>query len=451
MPGLPDVSGENLDHPMTFRCLCVASLLGLAPLHLSAASPLDLKALLDQGRAEEAYRLGRASADRLGDPAFDYAFGVAAIAAGKAGEGVMALERFMLNHPDHDAARVELARGYFVLGDEARAREEFEAALARKPAPAVVAVIEEYLAAIREREAKYRPTAMAYFMLGAGHDSNPRAGVDNPEITLPVFGPVTVVDSGVQRSDRMHEAGAGFRLTAPFSPRVTAFAAGSAEASRHPEIGEFDQATFAGTIGAAGRRDRWAWRGAASTSYQKLGGEPYRRVRGLSFDASWIPDGANAFSGGIQGGRFIHDGANAVRDSDFLSVAAGWRRLMPGPWRPEFEVAGNAGREKNRREARQDLSRDLLGARLSGRVSPWRAWTLGAGVSYLRSDYLDPDLALQTTREDRYLAGELSVEWRFAPSLSARAEILFARNRANIELYEYARHTAALRLRYETR
>lgn len=423
--------------------------LALPPAH--PASPGELRALVEEGKADEAYRLGRATPEQLGDPAFDFAFGVAAIGAGKASEGVLALERFLLNYPDHEAARVELARGYFALGEDARAREEFEAALARKPPPAVAAVIEEFLAAIRVRAAKYQPTAMAYFLLGTGHDSNPRAGVDNPEITLPVFGPVTVVDTGVRRSDRAREAGAGIRLTAPFSSAVTAFASGSAEVSRHPEVAEFDQATFAGSTGVAGREGRWGWRGAANFSYQKLGGDPYRRFRGLALDGSWIPDGAHAVSAGVQGGRFAHAGANAVRDSDFLAVTAGWRRLLPGAWRPEVEISGNAGREKNRLEARQDLSRDLLGLRFSGAVSPWRGWTIGAGASWLKSGYLEPDQVLQTTREDRYLAGDLGVEWRFAPSLSARADLLVARNRSNLELYEYSRYTAMLRLRYETR
>lgn len=426
-------------------------LLALASPLAQPASPAELRLLIEQGKADEAYRLGRATPEQLGAPDFDLAFGVAAVNAGKASEGVLALERFLLNFPDHEAARVELARGYFALGEDERAREEFEAALARKPPPAVAAVIEEYLAAIRVRAAKYQPTAMAYFMLGAGHDSNPRAGVSNPEITLPVFGPVTVVDSGLRRGDRAQEAGAGIRVTAPFSAGVTAFATGSADVMQFPEVGDFDQATFAGATGVAGREGRWGWRGAANFSYQKLGGSPYRRVRGLSFDGSWMPDGANAVSAGLQGGRFAHEGVNAVRDSDYFAVTAGWRRLLPGAWRTEVEVSGNAGREKNRLEARQDLSRDMRGARLAGSVSPWRGWTIGAGASWLRSDYAEPDLALQTTREDRYAAADLSVEWRFAPSFSARAEFLAARNRSNLELYEYERRTAMLRLRYETR
>ena len=122
-----------------------------------AASPEELRTLIDAGKPEEAYRLGRATPERLGDPAFDFSYGIAAVNSGHAAEGVLALERVLLRFPDNDAARVELARGYFILGEDARAREEFEAALARKPAPALALVIEEYLRYIRDREAKYGP------------------------------------------------------------------------------------------------------------------------------------------------------------------------------------------------------------------------------------------------------------------------------------------------------
>ena len=78
----------------------------------AAQSPEELRKLLDQGKADEAYQLGRRAPARLGTPAFDFVFGVAAVNSGHAAEGVLALERFVLALPDEDAGRVELARGY---------------------------------------------------------------------------------------------------------------------------------------------------------------------------------------------------------------------------------------------------------------------------------------------------------------------------------------------------
>src|SRR5438045_1028911 len=92
------------------------------PFAAMAAPADDVKVLLDQGKAAEAYALGKKYPQELGNPAFDFFFGVAAVDAGHAGEGVLALERYITNFPDNQTARLELARAYFVLGDDARAR-----------------------------------------------------------------------------------------------------------------------------------------------------------------------------------------------------------------------------------------------------------------------------------------------------------------------------------------
>ncbi|MBY0269506.1 MAG: hypothetical protein K2X06_06525 [Burkholderiales bacterium] len=124
-----------------------------------AAPADDVKALLDKGDAAGAYALGKNHPDQLGNPQFDFFFGVAAIDSGRAGEGVLALERYVVNFPDNASARLELARGYFVMGDDQRAREEFNAVLNTKPPPAVAANIERFLDALRSRESAYRTTA----------------------------------------------------------------------------------------------------------------------------------------------------------------------------------------------------------------------------------------------------------------------------------------------------
>ena len=50
-----------------------------------AAAPADeLRKLLEQGKPDEAYRIAKTTPDELGNPAFDFYFGVAAINSGKA-------------------------------------------------------------------------------------------------------------------------------------------------------------------------------------------------------------------------------------------------------------------------------------------------------------------------------------------------------------------------------
>src|SRR5262245_25601763 len=129
---------------------------GLVVAHSLYAAPADdVKALMEQGKSAEAYAQAKKHPDQLGNPAFDFYFGIAAIDSGHAGEGVLALERYLLSFPDNLSARQQLARGYYLMGDDPRAREEFEA-LRKLNLPAdEVAAIDRFLDSIRLRETRY--------------------------------------------------------------------------------------------------------------------------------------------------------------------------------------------------------------------------------------------------------------------------------------------------------
>ena len=100
--------------------LGLAVLLSIAGAAFAAPAD-DVKALIEKGDSAAAYALGKKNPQELGIPVFDFYFGVAAVDSGHAGEGVLALERYVTNFPDNLQARLELARGYFVLGEDLRA------------------------------------------------------------------------------------------------------------------------------------------------------------------------------------------------------------------------------------------------------------------------------------------------------------------------------------------
>ena len=429
----------------------ILALIACAPLLVHAQSPAELRALLDKGDARAAYDLGRRAPERLGDPAFDLMFGIAAINAGQPGEGVLALERVVLANPGHEGARVELARGYFLLGDDVRAREEFEAALARNPPADLARVAREHLEALRAREVRYKPTVSAHLELGAGYDSNPRAGVDNPVLSLPVLGEVTIAEAGVRVSDRVGQYGGGLRVTAPLFPRVAGFAAGQAEAIRHADEKDFDQSLYAGSAGVMGQWGRAALRAGASGGYQKLGHVPYRRTHGAFADATFAVSDSSALVVGVQGGKLDYQGVNTVRDADFHALTLGWRQGLAGAWRPVIEVTANAARERNDFDDRQDLSRDAYGVRVGAACTPRPDWTLAAGATWQRSRYSEPDPILLATRTDRYAALDLTLGWNLTRALSLRLELAAVTNDSSIALYEYTRRTAFARIRHEFR
>ena len=298
---------------------------------------------------------------------------------------------------------------------------------------------------------RYRPTFTAHAELGGGYDSNPRAGVDNPLLTLPTIGEVTIAETGVRQSSRAAIAGAGFRVTAPAGARTAAFAAVHADFNRYARARDFDQDAYGGSVGFLGQWRAHSWRAGAVEGYQTLGSLPYRRTHGAFADWGMALGNRAVVSAGAQAGRFEYSAGNSVRDADFATLAVSLRHALAMPLDPQLELALNGGYERNVHDERQDLSRDMYGGRLGAGFSPFGAWTVGVAAIYQRSRYREADALLLTTRADRYVGAEAAVAWRPWRHLTLRLEYTEARNESNIALFEYRRRTALLRGRYEFR
>ena len=187
-----------------------------------AGVPEDMKLLIEQRQALKAYELGMQHTEMLGDPLFDYYFGIAAVDAGRASIGVLALERFMLQDPSNDLARLELGRGYYVIGDYARAKREFEAVAAKNPPLGVQTTIKRFLAAMRDRTKGKRTEVISFLEMSLGVTDNANSGLNSPDITLPVFGPVKLDDAALAKSSEYAQLLGGVSITKPVAGKFRA-------------------------------------------------------------------------------------------------------------------------------------------------------------------------------------------------------------------------------------
>jgi hypothetical protein len=424
----------------------IAALLGAVA--ASAAPADDVKALLDQGRSAEAYALGKKFPGELGNPVFDFYFGVAAIDTGHAGEGVLALERYIANFPDNLQARLELARGYFVLGDDARAREEFDLVMKAGPPPAVQANIHRFLDAIRARESRYRTTAGFYLEAGIGTDSNVNAGVSSPNINLPVFGNVTITGAGVKTGDTFTHLGLGGHATFPIAPGIALFGAANGEFKLHHNDKQFDQYSYGAAGGLTYLKEKNLLRATASQSVLEVEGDRFRTVTGASGELHHQLDELQGLNGYLQYADLDYPGPNEIRTAKFYALGAGYRKAFIGAYQPLLTASLNYGEEDNLRN-RPDLGRKLHGARVGVSLTPMPKWSLNAGLSYQRSKYMAPDPLLRTTRKDDYYAADASVSYAITRNLLVRGEYQHVKNDSNLALYEYNRNLFAVKLRYE--
>lgn len=426
----------------------LALTLGLAPPFVTAAPADDVKALFERGESRQAFELGRKTPEALGQPLFDYYYGMAAIDAGRVGDGVLALERYLLNNPGSVSARLELGRGYFLMGDNQRAREMFDEVRKLAPPPEAERRIEGYLAAIREKESGYKVRASGFVELGAGHDSNVNGGISQESINIPLLGPVLVDASGREIADRFWSIAAGGQLNVPVAPGVALFGGIALENRAHREAEFFDQRSVGGAAGVSVKRGENQFRASVSASALDVDGERYRSVKAGTFEWSRNLGARTGFGLFAQAADVAYKGDNRVRDSRLYAGGASWRHSIEGRWQPFLSAVLTAGHERNEQD-RDDLARNLVGVRLSAGLTMSPNWNAALAAGWQESRYQDTDPFFGVRRKDRNLSFEAAVGYLLTRSLGLRLELSYADNSSNVELFEYDRLVAALKLRYD--
>ncbi|MFZ2302588.1 MAG: hypothetical protein WAW10_12075 [Gallionella sp.] len=434
-----------------------------------AASADEIRSLMEQNKPQDAYRLGRASPEMLGDPAFDFFYGIAAIDAGHAGEGVLALERYILSYPDNRDARFQLARGYFILGEDQRARDEFETLLPNSAGEQKVAV-ERYLDAIRARESRYQPTAKAYVEAGIGVDTNINAGlVSGATPTIPGLGFLPAVSPNsitARERDTFVMASAGVQGIYPVSPGVSLFGAGVIDARRHAgSLNDmFDQQSLGANGGISYLEDKNLFKAGASASQSWVDNQSYVLSYGLNGEWNHQLDQFNRLTLGAQFVRFDYEDMNVYlnkdktggyvfsqathKNSDLAAISGAWTHALAVPFQPIVTVSASYGEDRNQRN-RDDLSRDIYGARLSFAMTPAERWGINAGLGYQENRHHAIFTTGSVNRHDTSWSLDGSLSYFYTKEFSVRAEVQAVDQNSNIGLFQYKREALSIKARYD--
>ena len=430
------------------------------------AGPIDdVKALLDQGKDKQAYDLGKATPDALGTPLFDFYFGIAALNAGVPGEGVLSLERYLLQFPENRSAQFQLARGYYILGEDERARQEFSSLLADAKG-AERDTVNQFLDAIRGRESRYRPSSSAFVELGFGVDNNVNSGIAAGQVAgLPAGIIVAPGQAGERQSDVFSAASAGVQGVYPVAPGISLYGGGQVS-GRYNAKGNndvFNQTQLALQGGVSVLQGRHLFRVGTDLSQVAVGSQLYLGLTTLVGEWQYQNDQFNRFGMALQfsdqayknidvfldAAKTVKVASGAdVRDSVLSNLTGSWNRTVVHPWNPELGLALNIGRDSNRKD-RPDLSRFIFGGRVSGTVRPVAKWSLGAGLSYQNSRYqreFGPGLP---TRNDDFWVFDASASYAIDRNWQLRAEYQHAEQKSTIGFYTYGRDQWVVKVRYD--
>lgn len=341
-------------------------------------------------RIDALFLLGLAAAGAAGGEAEDEAR--AALLA----EAVRAFHAILIDRPDLVRVRLELARAFFLKGDDDLAREHFERVLAGEPPPAVAANIRRFLAAIRARR---RWSASVGAMLSP--DSNINNGSDE-DIVYILNLPFRLDRPRKSRSGVGVSVWGSAEYQVPLADRLRLRSGGSAFRTEH-EGRDFDRLNLSFWIGP-----RWLVDRDGAASLLAVAEQDWRagawesRSYGLRLEADrrfgrrWRLDGAAGLRRRVWREREHRrlDGP----ESD-LSLRALWRAT------PTLEVELAGGLEWRRPEGDPGRDSDTRWWRAGLSMALPAGFTLGASGEWRRTGYADlsccPPTLDDKSRKDR--------------------------------------------------
>ncbi|HEY6814885.1 MAG TPA: tetratricopeptide repeat protein [Croceibacterium sp.] len=397
--------------------------------------------------AEARYReLAPQAATRAGDPAFDYALGIAALDSGRFGEAIIALQRVLAMQPDNAEARAELARAYALAGDIDTAREQFATVVDDPSLPDPVR--QRFTGFVRQFDQQIAGggSDVSGFVDGRfGYDSNINAATDLTTVTIPLFsflGPGALGPGARETDDEFYEIAGGVSGVTAVGRQDRLFGSLLGNWRDNIDTGPFDTGSLTATGGYA---HTFANRDVISLSAQAqqfwLGSDPYRTSFGAIAQYTRLLSGGRALTFSGQYNRFDYDG-QPLLDADRFALAVGYvTRVM--------SASLSGGREETLEAAGDAYSNSFVTASAGAEFPLSERFALVGGAAFDIRRYDAPDALFLTERNDERLDVQAGLKIQLVGSLFVQPRVSYTRNWSNIPLYDYDRWTASAGLRFE--
>lgn len=405
----------------------------------------QIKALIEAGQAKEAYQLAISQLESYeGDPAFDLQYGIAAIDNRKVSEGVFALERVVSVEPDNAMARLELARGYYLLALYEKSKQLFNEVLQLNPPQNVQIRINQYLAWINKETTKQPTQFESFIELWSGYDSNVNTGPEN-QTDL-----VTLSDSALGRSDLFNQIRISAKVDHAYAENESLTFGFNADMRYYDteSAQEYKSMTFTG--GHIWKRDRDKFQVNAVLQNYSLNNEDYRTLMGVN--GSWSRRlGEDSLLKTFIGINSLSYDSLTWKDSTQINLGANYIFAETGRFSPVYFMGMFVGQETPDTAgvlADAEVDRLFYGGNLGVQLKLSDDLILVPAMTYQSSRYAGEDWIYKVKRKDDLVILNLSLEWALQDAWTVLARYSSTFAGSNIELYEYDRHQAMLGVRY---
>jgi tetratricopeptide (TPR) repeat protein len=436
---------------------------GIATIVLAAfcAVAIAQDALLNRARQmvqakqyKEAYALLEPQEQaRAGDPEFDYLLGIAAIDSGQLTRGVFALERVLAVNPNHAQARAEIARAYFLMGENNLARSEFESVKGARPPAEVASTVDRFLNALDARERARPPGGTAYIELGLGHDTNVNAATGSASFAVPAFGGAVfaLAPGANQQEDEYWTLNAGVSGRLGITDSVGLIGSASIESKRNFDREQFDTGSMNLSGGVSIRQGGAEWIAALQAQRFDVENNRFRDALGgvVQYRNNVTPNDQLSVYGQLTNLRYP---GLTIRDADRYVVGGAWAHSYSGRTGSPVIYAGAYGGKEDTTEPNSDeFGHDLYGARFGGQIGLSDKWTFTAGANFEQRRYHGPSALFLTKRDDKELQLRASLIYQIDKNWSLTPAIAYTNVKSNIVVNDYDRTMVSITGRYDFR
>ena len=405
----------------------------------------EAEAMVRAGRYAEAFRLLEPLEDKLaGDVRYDYLLARAALESGNPSRASFIYERILAVEPNYTGVRLEMGRAYYMMGDYARAKLEFETVL-RFPnlPPDLRQQAAIYAKAVEDQLAGKRLVGFGYIEYGYGYDSNPQSVTSVSPITTAGGDPLFI---GTERSDHFHSLSLGGELSYSVTERISIYAGGDARLRAHRQIDTADYGTLDGRFGLGYASGASQTRVGVSLGKYALDYLPTRDNAGLTAEFRTLVNPANQLTVNAQVTRYeFRPLLLQENDYDLFQSSVGWLGVI-NEGRGAIGISLLGGLEKAT-GGRIDGDKPYFGGRLTFQNS----LTERVGAFFLggaqRGKYKDFNIAFGDKRKDTLYDVAAGISWTFAPGWSLRPQVVYIKNDSNLAIFEYEKTEVSMNLR----
>src|SRR5687768_11473651 len=408
--------------------------------------------LIDSRQPKEAFALlSPMEQQRAGDPDFDYLLGLAALDSGQHTRAVFALERVLAVRPDHAQARAEIARAYFLMGENKAAREEFEAVKRSAPPPEAAATIDRFLDALNRRERGLGRTGVSAFLeAGLGYDNNVNAATASTSFAVPLFpGLVFNLNPGSEKqSDDFWTIAGGVSGRLGLTDTLGLIGGASFDQHRNFDFDEFDTGSLNASGGVGLRRKVDEFTLAAQFQDYRVDDERFRDAAGLVGQWRRAFSPSDQLTAYVQRARLTYPPQDE-RNADRTVLGGAWAHAYRGP-RSAVSFAGfYVGKEDPRRNDVPHFGHDLWGLRAGGQMGIRDRWLVSASLGYEDRRYGGADPLFLLKRHDKEFQLRIAAPYSFSRGWSVIPALTYTDNGSNIVVNDYQRTAISLSLRYD--